>query len=146
MESSSSVLHFKVENPSFIFDMRDVTLACQVLKIEVTGASEDAPVRFVTPTANANGRVLSEKKHFTISYRAPVNFDCGAEQVFQMEKNGAPYWPPRIEIEIVVQFKTGWFQRALAVAGPFVATRAADKYQWIEGTTMRVEPIQPSKN
>jgi hypothetical protein len=143
MESSSSVLPFKVENPSFVFDMRDVTLACQVLRIETGPASKEAPVQFIAPIKNDNGRVLSEAKNFTISYGAPINFDCGAEQVFQMERSGVPYYPPRIEIEILIQFKTLWFQRALASAGPFVATRIVDKYQWTEGTTVTVEPVQP---
>jgi len=141
-DSSSTVLHFKVENPSFIFDMQDVTLACQVLKIETGPASSDAPVRFITPIKNDNGRVLSEKKHFTIQYRKPVDFDCGAESVFQMERAGAPYYPPRIEIEILTQFRTLGVRRSLASAGPFVAERTGDKYQWTEGATVAVEPIR----
>jgi hypothetical protein len=71
MESSSSVLHFKVENPSFIFDMRDVTLACQVRKIETGPASQDAPVRFITPLRNDNGRVQSEKSILKLRIAAP---------------------------------------------------------------------------
>jgi hypothetical protein len=52
-----------------------------------------------------------------------------------------PYYPPRIEIEIVTQFKTLWFQRTLTSAGPFVAIRTGDKYQWTEGATVPVEPL-----
>src|ERR1700722_10623983 len=79
MESSSSVLHFKIEDQSFIFDLRDVTLACQVLKIDVDVVSKDAPVRFVTPTAHDNGSALSERQHFIISYGMPIDFEWGAE-------------------------------------------------------------------
>lgn len=141
MDSTSSVLHFKVENPSSIFDMRDVTLACQVLRIETGPASPDQPVTFTTPIANDNGRVLSERKHFTIANRNPIDFNCGAEAAFKMEKAGLPYYPPRIEIEILIQFKTLWFQRRLSSAGPFVAIWSGDKYRWTEGTTVTVEPV-----
>jgi hypothetical protein len=58
-----------------------------------------------------------------------------------MERGGVPYYPPRIEIEIVTQFKTLWFQRTLTSAGPFVAIRTGDKYQWTEGATVPVEPL-----
>ena len=139
-ESSSSVLAFKIENPSTIFDMRDVVLGCQVLKIETGPASEDLPVRFITPNKSANGLVLSETRYFTIVNRNPVSFSCGAETVFQMERAGKPYFPPRIEIEVAIQFKTLWVQRRVSHAGPFVATRVDDKYRWTEGITITAEP------
>jgi hypothetical protein len=142
MESSSSVLHFKIEDQSFIFDLRDVTLACQVLKIDVDVVSKDAPVRFVTPTAHDNGSALSERQHFIISYGMPIDFECGAESVLQMERGGVPYYPPRIELEILIQFKTLWFQRTLMHAGPFVATRVNDRYQWTQGASIRVQPLR----
>ncbi|UGX92939.1 hypothetical protein G6321_00046175 [Bradyrhizobium barranii subsp. barranii] len=141
-QSSSSVLQFKIDNPSFIFDMRDVTLACHLLKADVNGATKDSPVQFTLPTQHGEGRRLSERRNFAIYYGHPISFDCGAESVTRMEQAGQPYYPSRIEVEILIQFKTLWFWRKLATAGPFVAVRVGDKYQWTEGETVKVEPFR----
>jgi hypothetical protein len=141
LESPSSVLHFKIDNPSPLFDMKQVVLGCQVLKIDTGPASKEVPVQFITPTETAHGRVLSEKKFFVIPYRGPVSFDCGAESVFQMERSGVAYFPPRIEMEILIQYQTLGIQRQVAKAGPFVAVRNGGKYQWTEGTPIKAETV-----
>jgi hypothetical protein len=143
-ETYSSDLHLSVENPSSIFDMRDVTLACRLLRLETGEASKDLPVTIALPTnTGVEGMVLSEKRNFTIEHGKPVTFDCGGDTIASsMERGGRPYSPPRIEVEVIVRLRTLWFRPRAVSAGPFTAIRSGDKYQWTVGETIKAEPVR----
>jgi hypothetical protein len=90
LESSLPSLHFKIEDASSLFDMKNAAFACYIIEVKVDGATKDAPVTFTQQSAT-EGRAVSTEANVTVTYGHPVDFPCGVEGIFKMEQNGKLY-------------------------------------------------------
>jgi hypothetical protein len=139
-ESSSSTLHFKVEDPSILFDMRKATISCQLMAIDIgpLGAGETAEI----VQSKIPGRTMTTEQYLTLSHWHPKDFPCGTETLIQVNRIGGSDGLESAEIEIIIDYEILGMKWETTSAGPFTARKGGDgRYNWTEGETVAAEPI-----